>query len=576
MMSPGLRIVLAMLLATTACTTACSSDPPLRLSGESCELNSDCSTPYVCRLSKCRMECATSRDCSAGLNCLLDENHLGACQLPVETHCVLASDCAAGLVCNNASCTNVCETDVDCAAGAQCKTEAPNTAAACVDTATVSCITNSDCADSRMPDLACARDGQCRAECVIRESCGDNRGCRNTDCFFEELCEDIDGDGAGRCVDDNTSSLVRGIRTFAVGDEHVVAADSDSPGLFGWGMNDAAQLSDLATGSILTPAHFGTPLLHVEHVAAGARNTCVLAGTDGTDVYCWGANERGQVGAGGTVDETSLPTPTLVSFGGATVDALSIGASHACALATSTGDAFCWGDNSLGQCGADPVTALFVSPSPIGLANVTSIETGDSHTCAATSAGEVYCWGDNASGNIGSDFSTPYVVAPTLVPLPLSDGTAPIVLSASESHTCAVINERLYCWGSDDFGQLGTGTARPDRHGPAEATAFPSEIRFKSVAVGDSFTCAITTSDDVYCFGHNDMGQLGSDDHVDSTAPVSTMSGADILAAGKQFACARGITNLGIYCWGSDEHGQLGNSMSGVGLSIAHPILVSL
>lgn len=567
------RLAYAAILALVA---SCSSDPPARLSGESCEINSDCSTPYVCRLAKCRRECATSRDCAAGMNCLLDENHLGACQVPAETNCLLASDCVAGLVCNNASCTNVCETDADCAAGAQCKTEGVNTAAACVDTATVACLTNSDCADTRMPDLACARDGQCRAECIIRESCVDNRGCRNTDCFFEELCEDLDGDGAGRCVDDNTSSIVRQIRVFALGVSHVVAADTDSPGLFGWGRNDAAQLSSVSTGNILSPTVFALPLTRVERAAAGARNACVLAGDGGNDVYCWGANEHGQVGAGGSIDGTPLPTPTMVSFSGEVAAELSVGDSHACAVTRTSMTPYCWGDNTLGQVGRDPSTPAFSAPASVSLSNVTSIETGAFHTCAATDDGEVYCWGDNSRGNVGSDFAAPYVSTPTLVPLPVGDGTSLIRLSASATHTCAVVNERLYCWGSDQFGQLGTGTARPDQYGPSEVAVFPSEIRFKGVAVGDAFTCALTSDSDVYCFGHNDLGQLGDDTHSDSTAIVSTMSGADTIAAGDDFACARNASDHGLYCWGSDEHGQLGNLMSGVGLSVPHPILVAL
>ena len=64
---------------------ACTADP-LEL-GAVCDLNSDCNAPLVCRLGKCRNECASARDCPLGTQCRLDEQGLGACLVEPDLAC---------------------------------------------------------------------------------------------------------------------------------------------------------------------------------------------------------------------------------------------------------------------------------------------------------------------------------------------------------------------------------------------------------------------------------------------------------------------------------------------------------
>jgi hypothetical protein len=182
------RTVLSMtwlLLAFAAGCSACEPVQPLSV-GEQCSLNSECDAPLVCRIGACRIECSTSRDCAAGLDCLLDNDDLGACQLPDETRCALASDCPSPLVCNMSRCTNVCAEDRDCPPGATCM-PADMGGTACVDPDRTACLYNTDCEDDRV----CAPDQRCRVECLVDTDCRYRTVCtpRVTDAGISNFCE---------------------------------------------------------------------------------------------------------------------------------------------------------------------------------------------------------------------------------------------------------------------------------------------------------------------------------------------------------------------------------------------------
>ena len=112
----GLMIVLACLAA------GCSGPKKIAVGG-ACILNSDCNQPLVCTMGKCHDACHTSADCPAGQSCITATDQSRVCQLPVETHCLYASDCQAPLTCAvDQRCHNQCQGDVDCPSGQTCTT----------------------------------------------------------------------------------------------------------------------------------------------------------------------------------------------------------------------------------------------------------------------------------------------------------------------------------------------------------------------------------------------------------------------------------------------------------------------
>ena len=120
------------------------------------------------------------------------------------------------------------------------------------------------------------------------------------------------------------------------------------------------------------------------------------------DIYCWGLNDKGQLGrttTGNNAQTAGDVTGLPADFRPVSLDA---GADHACAVGAD-GSVWCWGSNAEGQLGTGS-TAPTGSPAPAEIpANVraTSVSAGPEHTCATTSKGRVLCWGTGTSGQLG-------------------------------------------------------------------------------------------------------------------------------------------------------------------------------
>ena len=124
----------------------------------------------------------------------------------------------------------------------------------------------------------------------------------------------------------------------------------------------------------------------VERVSAGSNDACALL-QDGA-VWCWGYNERGQVG-NGAPDLYSVPVP-VVGLDDAT--AISVGQKHSCAIrADST--VWCWGGNYCGQLGNASNQDSAVPVEVAGLTDVVAVTAAYGFSCAALANGTVRCWG---------------------------------------------------------------------------------------------------------------------------------------------------------------------------------------
>src|SRR5436190_9694653 len=91
---------------------------------------------------------------------------------------------------------------------------------------------------------------------------------------------------------------------------------------------------------------------------------------------------------------------------------------------------------------------------------------------------------------------------------PAAAGSLPIVsTSAAASHTCVVLpSTGAECWGLNKFGELGSGKTAATTV-PVGVSGLSSGVQ--SIATGDKHTCAVTTSQNVRCWGDDFFGQLG-------------------------------------------------------------------
>ncbi len=136
---------------------------------------------------------------------------------------------------------------------------------------------------------------------------------------------------------------------------------------------------------------------------------------------------------------------------------VAVGAGHACAF-SEEGNVWCWGDNEFGQLGAGPEPARMSTPQQVAdIDDATSLVAGAHHTCAVREAGSVSCWGRNGSGQLGNAST-----ADSSLPVDVSDLEDVTELAAGRAHTCALQGneDAIWCWGANGFGQLGLGSVR--------------------------------------------------------------------------------------------------------------------
>jgi alpha-tubulin suppressor-like RCC1 family protein len=86
--------------------------------------------------------------------------------------------------------------------------------------------------------------------------------------------------------------------------------------------------------------------------------------------------------------------------------------------------------------------------------------------------------------------------------------TAPVFASLTVGgvHACALTADGTpYCWGANQLGQLGDST----QINRTEPTPVSGGFKFKSISAGFSHTCGQTSDGSVVCWGLNSAGELG-------------------------------------------------------------------
>jgi alpha-tubulin suppressor-like RCC1 family protein len=184
------------------------------------------------------------------------------------------------------------------------------------------------------------------------------------------------------------------------------------------------------------------------------------------------------------------------------------------------------------------------------------VAVGADHTCGVTPSGAAYCWGGNDYGQLGDGS-----VTSSTVPAPVAGGLSFASVSVGWSFTCGVTpGGAAYCWGANDVGSVGNGTADTLLH--ASPVPVTGGLTFAAVSAGVAFACGVTTTGAAYCWGANYFGQLGNgaSDTIPHATPVAVAGGLTFAAvsAGQFHAC--GLTSGGAaYCWGLNQMGAVGN-----------------
>lgn len=301
---------------------------------------------------------------------------------------------------------------------------------------------------------------------------------------------------------------------------------TDAGKVYCWGDNGSGEVGDGSNTlesrtanyvtrptAIKTDGELGGKKIIGLHV--GYATACGLA-ADST-VYCWGYGQNGDIGNGADVN-SSVPKAVDLSkdLFGKKIETISNGGS-ACVI-TSDKALYCWGSNRSGQLGGDfsgQYSNLPISLSSSGgLAgkNITMINGGNFDNCAITSEKQTICWGGGSSQS--------------RTPSPVSIGTQDVVMVTSGAgHTCALsADSKVFCWGFNITGELGNNS-KTESKTPVQVddTGVLQGKTITTIATGARTSCAMDDQNRIYCWGDNDSGQLGSltDDYSSTPVEVS-------------------------------------------------------
>jgi alpha-tubulin suppressor-like RCC1 family protein len=258
--------------------------------------------------------------------------------------------------------------------------------------------------------------------------------------------------------------------------------------VWGWGFNVSGDLC-LSGLMVLRPSEL--PLGGVA-LASGARTHSLFS--SGDKVYACGSGEYGVLGTGSTTD-SSRPVPVVGLPSTERVTALTSSWEGSGAL-LSNGAYYNWGYNAAGQLGngttADSAVPVKVTL-PVGVRQVFQGGSGakNGQTVAVLADGSVWAWGNNDRGQLGNGTRVSSDV-PLRVDVPR--GVTFVRVSSGGYASYAIDRSgRLWAWGDNKSGQLGTGTS------PSMTT--------RPISVGISLTQISSTAQNVAGFNSRIRGR---------------------------------------------------------------------
>lgn len=375
---------------------------------------------------------------------------------------------------------------------------------------------------------------------------------------------------------------------ISAGDDNTCVVRRNGEG-WCWGVGTGGQLGNGASANSQTPVRVSNVN---DFVAIYRGNVAYCGVTRRGNGYCWGTEMTGSFGNGGASGVQNTPSEIT---GLTDIVEIDIGDENTCAL-RSNGQISCWGAGTAGQLGNGTNTAVQATPvTVLGISDFVEMGTTSSTGCGLRANGEFWAWGEDYLGRLGNgeadtsnknvptrSFGENFIALSTncgfgIVNPDATRTNAPNSLladklgvsaagtAAAGRHSCMIKPDgTIWCWGYEEYGQLGNGGATTETQQSPVPVSDPGP--WSQVAAGETFTCGIKTSDrSAWCWGRDNFGQLGNGgitgDQV-SPSPVTSTLPWSTIATGTTHTCGIKIDGTG-WCWGADGSGQSGNGGAG-------------
>lgn len=344
------------------------------------------------------------------------------------------------------------------------------------------------------------------------------------------------------------------LTAIAAGADHFAAID-DSGRVFTWGNNDCGQLG---TGDYTIRNKPTEVLLSGKAANVWAGNKVTFVQTSDGRVYCFGDNSKGLLGTDTSKKYVCTPVLNIYLSDYKKIEQICVGDGFCIALMDD--NLYGWGSGGTGR--LTDLTGFVENPMELdmgGVDGIVKIAAGANHCLALTSAGNIYGWGANSLKQLGMDTDARYVSEP--IEIEVKDRKENVILfddiAAAGSHSIAIGKDgKVWVWGSNAYGQLGTDSTRIKTPTSVITTA-------ETVVAGDKACGLISIGGEVLMSGDNTNGALGIGNKRSVSEFTEVDSGkASFLEIGNGFGGYLDYDG-NLYCWGDNSLGQIGNGKGG-------------